>query len=59
MTLGSVAAAHLTLIVWCRDRRHQVEPNPEGRIEVIGRICCSQCSEYLELVFVHTRFKWC
>jgi hypothetical protein len=27
MTLGSAAGTHLTLIVWCRDRRHQVEPN--------------------------------
>src|SRR4029077_15080109 len=25
MTLGSAAAAHLTLIVWCKDCRHQVD----------------------------------
>jgi hypothetical protein len=28
MTLGSAAAAGVRLIVWCRDCRHQVEPEP-------------------------------
>jgi hypothetical protein len=27
MTLGSAAAAHTRLIVWCKDCRHQVEPD--------------------------------
>jgi hypothetical protein len=27
MTLGNAAAAHVRLIVWCLDRRHQVEPD--------------------------------
>ena len=27
MTLGN-AAAHVRLIVWCRECRHQVEPDP-------------------------------
>ena len=31
MTLGNAAAAHLRLIVWCRDCRHQLEPKwPTG-----------------------------
>jgi hypothetical protein len=28
MTLGNAAAAHVRLIVWCMDCRHQVEPDP-------------------------------
>ena len=28
MTFGAAAAAHVRLIVWCRDCRHQIEPNP-------------------------------
>jgi hypothetical protein len=28
MTLGNAAAAHVRLIVWCRECRHQVEPDP-------------------------------
>jgi hypothetical protein len=28
MTLGNAAAAHVRLIVWCRDCSHQVEPAP-------------------------------
>jgi hypothetical protein len=28
MTLRNAAAAHVRLIVWCRDCRHQVEPDP-------------------------------
>jgi hypothetical protein len=28
MALGDAAAAHLRLIVWCRECRHQVEPDP-------------------------------
>jgi hypothetical protein len=28
MTLGSAAAAQVRLIVWCRERSHQVEPDP-------------------------------
>jgi len=31
MTLGSAAAAHLTLIVWCKDCRHQsTRPGGDG-----------------------------
>jgi hypothetical protein len=32
-TLGSTAEAHLRLIVWCRDWRHQVEPDPAEMAE--------------------------
>ena len=35
-TLGSTAAAHARLIVWCRDCRHQVEPEPAEMAERYG-----------------------
>ena len=28
MTLGNAAAARVRFIVWCKDCRHQVEPDP-------------------------------
>jgi hypothetical protein len=28
MTLGAAAAAGVQLIVWCKARQHQVEPDP-------------------------------
>ena len=28
MTLGNAAAARVRLIVWCKDCRHRVEPDP-------------------------------
>jgi hypothetical protein len=28
MTLGNAAAARVRLIVWCKECRHQVEPDP-------------------------------
>jgi hypothetical protein len=28
MTLGNAAAAHVRLVVWCRDCQHRVEPDP-------------------------------
>jgi hypothetical protein len=52
MTLGSAAATHLRLIVWCRDCRHQVEPDPAEMAKRYGaettvhywreRLRCSQ-----------------
>jgi hypothetical protein len=52
-TLGSTAAARARLIVWCRDCRHQVEPDPAEMAERYGaelsvidwvkRLKCSQC----------------
>jgi adenine-specific DNA methylase len=52
-TLGSTAAAQARLIVWCRDCRHEVEPDPAEMVERYGadlavrawvkRLKCSQC----------------
>jgi Zn finger protein HypA/HybF involved in hydrogenase expression len=52
-TLGSTAAAHLQLIVWCKDCHHRVEPDPAEMAERYGaettvpdwreRHVCSQC----------------
>jgi hypothetical protein len=36
MTLGNAAAAHVRLIVWCLDCRHQVEPDPAEMAERYG-----------------------
>ena len=36
MTLGNAAAARLRLIVWCLDRRHQVQPDPAEMAERYG-----------------------
>src|SRR5271169_2991365 len=36
MTLGDAAAAHVRLIVWCLDCRHQVEPDPSEMAEPYG-----------------------
>jgi hypothetical protein len=51
--LGSTAAAHMRLIVWCQDSRHHVEPDPAEMAERYGtettvpdwaaRLVCSQC----------------
>src|SRR5215469_3445582 len=35
-TLGSTAPAGLTLVVWCNDCRHQVEPDPAEMAERYG-----------------------
>jgi DNA-directed RNA polymerase subunit RPC12/RpoP len=53
MTLGNAAAAHVTLIVWCKDCRHQVEPDAAAMADRYGaemsvpdwreRLRCSQC----------------
>jgi Zn finger protein HypA/HybF involved in hydrogenase expression len=53
MTLGNAAAAHVRLIVWCLDCRHQVEPDPAEMVECYGaemsvpdwheRLVCSGC----------------
>jgi hypothetical protein len=52
-TLGSTAAARARLIVWCRDCRHQVEPDPTEMAVRYGadmsvpdwhqRLVCSAC----------------
>src|SRR6516165_7950564 len=53
MTLGNAAAARVRLIVWCKDCRHQIEPDPVAMAERYGaattvpewreRLRCSQC----------------
>ena len=53
MTLGNAAAARVRLIVWCKDCRHQVEPDPAEQAERYGaettvpdwrdRLVCSDC----------------
>jgi hypothetical protein len=53
MTLGAAASARVRLIVWCRDYRHQVEPDPAEMAERYGvdlpvrdwckRLACSKC----------------
>jgi|GEM_PF-6252444 len=53
MTLGNAAAAHVRLIVWCKDWGHQVEPDPADLARRYGdatsvldwrdRLVCSRC----------------
>src|SRR5438309_1253016 len=51
--LGSTLGAHLALIVWCKDCRHQVEPDISDQVERYGagltllewaaRLWCGEC----------------
>ena len=53
MTLGNAAAARVRLIVWCKDCRHQIEPDPAEMAQRYGaetpvpdwreRLVCSKC----------------
>jgi len=53
MTLGNAATARARLIVWCKECRHQVEPDPAAMADRYGaattvpewheRLRCSQC----------------
>ena len=65
-TLGSSAAAQVRLIVWCRDCRHKVEPDPAEQVARYGadlpvrdwvkRLVCSQCgSRRVDFVLTGTR----
>jgi hypothetical protein len=55
-TLGSTAKAHLRLIVWCKDCRHQVEPDPAEMAERYGaettvpdwgkQLVCGKCGSH-------------
>jgi hypothetical protein len=36
MTLGNAAAAGVRLIVWCKDCRHQIEPDPAEMAQRYG-----------------------
>jgi hypothetical protein len=52
-TLGSTAAAHLRLIVWCKDCRHRTKPDAAEMAERYGaettvpdwrkRLVCGKC----------------
>ncbi len=52
-TLGTSLAAHLTLIVWCKACRHQVEPDVAEQVARYGadlsltewaaRLRCTEC----------------
>jgi len=66
MTLGNAAAAKVRLIVWCRDYRHQVEPDPAEQAQRYGadtlvldwreRLICSKCgSREIDMVATGTR----
>jgi hypothetical protein len=53
MTLGGAAAARVRFIVWCRECRYQVEPDPAEMARRYGpettvldwhkRLVCSRC----------------
>jgi len=53
MTPGNAAAAHVRLVVWCKDCLHQVEPDAAEMAACYGaemtvpdwreRLVCSQC----------------
>jgi hypothetical protein len=66
MTLGGAAAAQLRLIVWCKDCRHQVEPDPAEMAQRYGaetpvldwrdRLVCSKCgSHHIDMVVTGER----
>jgi len=66
MTLGNAAAAGVRLIVWCRDCRHQVEPDPGdharrygAEITILdwrGKLVCSRCgSRQIDMVVSGTQ----
>ena len=65
MTLGNAAAAYVRLIVWCKQCRHQVEPDAAEMAERYGaatsvldwrdRLVCSKCgSRQADLVLTGT-----
>jgi hypothetical protein len=66
MTLGNAVAARVRLIVWCKDCRHQVEPDPAEMAQQYGaettapdwsaRLVCSQCgSRQIDMVVTGER----
>jgi hypothetical protein len=66
MTLGAAAAAGVRLIVWCRDCRHQVEPDPAEQATRYGpqttvldwkaRLVCASCgSRKVDMVISGTK----
>ena len=68
MTLGGAAAARVRLIVWCKECRHQVEPDPaEMAVRYGGEtavpdwrqlLVCSKCgSREIDMVVTGTKRK--
>jgi hypothetical protein len=66
MTLGAAAAAGVRLIVWCKECRHQVEPDPAEMATRYGtktavldwreRLMCSRCgSRQVDMVLTGTK----
>ena len=66
MTLGGAARAGLRFIVWCKNCRHQVEPDPAEQAQRYGgqmtvldwceRLICSQCgSREVDMVVSGTK----
>jgi hypothetical protein len=66
MTLGAAAAAGVRLIVWCKECRHRVEPNPAEMAARYGaetpvldwreRLVCSRCgSRQVDMVLTGER----
>jgi hypothetical protein len=66
MTLGNAAAAGVRLIVWCKDCRHQVEPDAAEMAVRYGgetavpdwrqRLVCSKCgSREIDMVVTGTK----
>jgi Zn finger protein HypA/HybF involved in hydrogenase expression len=66
MTLGIAAEAGVRLIVWCKECRHQVEPDPGEQAERYDaetsvldwrqRLVCSQCgSRNVDMVVSGTK----
>jgi hypothetical protein len=66
MPLGNAVAARVRLIVWCRDCRHQVEPDPAEMARRYGpettvpdwskRLVCSRCGSHdTDMVVTGTR----
>ena len=66
MTQGAAAAAGVWLIVWCRECRHQVEPDPAEMPARYGaetpvldwreRLVCSKCgSREVDMVVSGTK----
>jgi hypothetical protein len=66
MTLGGAALAGVRFIVWCKDCRYQVEPDPAKQAQRYGgqttvldwceRLVCSKCgSREVDMVVTGTR----
>lgn len=68
MTLGSAAAAHLRLMVWCKACGHRSEPDPAEQARWYGadtpiperhrRLVCSRCGGRV-IDFVLTGARGC